>query len=102
MPLKMNCKIELISYQALEKGSHPWFPMLYIERNTPTEGTRYWKVCLNRGFHLLLKRDWRGGGGWELFSPSPSSSYTRRVWFNPLHRSSPPLIFAPLLPHSPS
>src|SRR5260370_4753629 len=66
MPLKMNCKIEIISNQALEKGSHPWFPMLYIERNTPTEGTRYWKVCLNRWFHLLLKRYWREGGRWEL------------------------------------
>src|SRR5260370_12684592 len=71
MPLKMNCKIEIISNQALEKGSHPWFPMLYIERNTPTEGTRYWKVCLNRWFHLLLKRYWRGGGRGEVLSAPP-------------------------------
>src|SRR5260370_30038148 len=67
MPLKMNCKIELISNQALEKGLHFLASYALHQRNIPTEGTRYWKVCLNRWFHLLLKRCWREGGGWGIF-----------------------------------
>src|SRR5260370_5910555 len=71
MPLKMNCKIELISNQALEKGLPFLASYALHQRNIPTEGTIYWKVCLNRWFHLLLKRCWREGERWEpLFTPS--------------------------------
>src|SRR5258708_28975202 len=96
MPLKMNCKIEIISNQALEKGSHPWFPMLYIERNTPTEGTRYWKVCLNRWFHLLLKRYWREGERGELLC-APSIGLLRRSVQSSTGRRlcAPPLLSSP-------